>query len=328
MSSQMGSVRLSRLNSLVMEFFNEPHRSRRHLLTELGYGANGRALERDLKFLREEFGVEILYNRSTCLYEFHGNGNFILQLKMNRREVTSIAAGLNMVCHFLPHLEEDCSRFWAKLKTMLPKDLALEGEKLAESTVVALPVSRMDPMVFETILNAISDGRNVRFQYESPYSGEGSKPRCISPWGVFFLAHAWYFWGVAGEGEEPRTYRVSRIRSVFAFDDSGYIPPREGQDTRSYASSAWYGCSGGEKHDILIRVRPPLSAVVEETDWHPTQMITHMDDGSINIAATVPNLEDIARWVMASAPYAEVIEPLSLRRKIADLSSQVTNNHS
>ncbi len=328
MSSQMSSVRLSRLNSLVMEFFDKPHRSRKHLLMALGYEDNGRALERDLKFLREEFGVEILYNRHTCLYEFHGNGSFILQLKMNRREVTSIAAGLNMVCHFLPHLEEDCSRFWDKLKTMLPRDLAFEGEKLAESTVVALPVSRMDPMVFETILNAISDRRNVRFQYESPYSGEGSKPRCVSPWGVFFLAHAWYFWGVAGEGEEPRTYRVSRIRSVFAFEDGGYIPPQEGQDTRSYASSAWYGCSGGGRHDILINVRPPLSDVVEETNWHPTQKISHLDDGSINLKATVPNLDDIARWVMASAPYAEVVEPPSLRSRIADLGKIVTDFHS
>ncbi len=46
LSSQMSSVRLSRLNSLVMEFFHDPRRSRDHLLEALGYGSNGRALER------------------------------------------------------------------------------------------------------------------------------------------------------------------------------------------------------------------------------------------------------------------------------------------
>ncbi len=104
---------------------------------------------------------------------------------MNRREVTSIAAGLNMVCHFLPHLAEDCSRFWNKLKAMLPEDLAGQGEKLAKSAVVALPVSRMDPMVFETIINAVTDRRRIHFQYGSPYSDEGSKPRDVSPWESF-----------------------------------------------------------------------------------------------------------------------------------------------
>lgn len=328
MSAQMGSVRLSRLNSLVMEFFNKPCLSRRHLLDALGYGENGRALERDLKFLRDEFGVEITYNRRTRLYEFHGNGNFVLQLQMNRREITSIAAGLNMVCHFLPHLESDCSRFWNKLKTMLPRDIASEGERLAESTVVALPVSRMDPMVFETIVNAVSDKRNIHFQYESPYSGEGSKPRNISPWGVFFLAHAWYAWGTAGEGQKPKTYRVSRIRSVFAFEEGDFIPPEEGQDTRTYASSAWYGCPGGDKHDILLRIKPPLSAVVEETIWHPTQEIRHLDDGRIEISASVPNLDDIARWIMASAPFAEAIEPASLRKRVLELGVALSGFHS
>ncbi|HOI81223.1 MAG TPA: WYL domain-containing protein [Synergistales bacterium] len=328
MSSQMSSVRLSRLNSLVMEFFHEPRRSREHLLAALGYGSNGRALERDLKFLRDEFGVRIWYNRRTRLYEFHGNGSFILQLQMNRREVISIAAGLNMVCHFLPHLGEDCSRFWGKLKSMLPGAMAEQGEKLAESTVVALPVSRMDPMVFETVINAVSDRRRIHFQYESPYSVEGRKQRRISPWGVFFLAHAWYVWGSHSERDEPRTYRISRISSVFALDDGQYSPPPEGQDTRSFASSAWYGCSGGARHKVAVRVRAPLASVVEETDWHPTQRIEHMEDGSITISAVVPDLGEIGRWVMASAPYAEVLEPLSLRESISALCAMVHEGHS
>ncbi len=328
MSSQMSSVRLSRLNSLVMEFFHDPRRSRDHLLEALGYGSNGRALERDLKFLREEFGVDIRYNRRTCLYEFHGNGNFLLQLQMNRREVTSIAAGLNMVCHFLPHLSEDCSRFWSKLKAMLPEELASQGEKLAKSTVVALPVSKMDPMVFETIINAVSDRRRIHFQYGSPYSGEGSKPRDVSPWGVFFLAHAWYLWGASAGESEPRTFRISRIRSVFSIDDGGFAPPPEDSDTRSFASSAWYGCSGKGKHRILVRVRPPLSGVIEETDWHPSQEITRLEDGSIDIGAVVPDLGEIARWVMASAPYAEVLEPTALRDSVFELCRRVSEDHS
>lgn len=328
MSSQMSSVRLGRLNSLVMEFFHDPQRSRDHLLGSLGYGSNGRALERDLKFLREEFGVDISYNRRKGLYEFHGNGNFLLQLQMNRREVTSIAAGLNMVCHFLPHLAEDCSRFWNKLKAMLPEDLAGQGEKLAKSAVVALPVSRMDPMVFETIINAVTDRRRIHFQYGSPYSDEGSKPRDVSPWGVFFLAHAWYLWGTPTGGSEPRTFRISRIRSVFSFDDGEYMAPPDDKDTRAFASSAWYGCSGKGIHRIRVRVRPHLSGVIEETEWHPTQEITRLEDGSIEIGAVVPDLGEIARWVMASAPYAEVLEPDSLRSSVSELCRDLCVFHS
>lgn len=114
----------------------------------------------------------------------------------------------------------------------------------------------------------------------------------------------------------------------FALDDGHYSPPPEGQDTRSFASSAWYGCSGGGRHKVAVRVRAPLATVVEETKWHPTQRIEHMDDGSITISAVVPDLDEIGRWVMASAPYAEVLEPLSLRESISALCAMVHKGHS
>jgi len=327
LAKDMCSVRLARLNQLVMEFYKVSNPTREHLYYSLGYRC-ARTLERDLKYLREQYGVDIRFTRSSMSYHLEGMGTFLVNLQLSEREVTSLAAGLRMASHFLPHLSGSCENMWAKIQMVIPETLADQGRKLAGSAVVALPVSRMDPGVFETLIGAISNRRTVRFRYRSPYSGGKAKDHDVSPWGVFFRAHAWYLWGFSSRRRKPVTFRVSRIARVSAFDITGYIPPGEEQDVVSYAASAWYACSGEGLYDIRIRVRQPLGSVVEETVWHPSQKITRENDGAITLRACVPELGDVARWVMASAPYAEVLEPALLREQVEQLGEGVATVHS
>lgn len=219
MATDMCSVRLTRLNQLVMEFYKVSNPTRKHLYSSLGYRC-ARTLERDLKYLREQYGVDIRFTRSTMTYHLEGMGTFLVNLQLSEREVTSLAAGLGMASHFLPHLSKSCENMWAKIQMVIPKTLADQGRKLAGSAVVALPVSRMDTGVFETLIGAISDRRTVRFRYRSPYNG------------------------------------------------------------------------------------------------------------AITLRACVPELGDVARWVMASAPYAEVLEPVLLREQVEQLGEGVAAVHS
>jgi replicative superfamily II helicase len=77
-----------------------------------------------------------------------------------------------------------------------------------------------------------------------------------------------------------------------------------------------------------LKIEPPLAAVVAETTWHPTQKIEENEDGSIILSATVPNLGDVARWVMASAPYAKALEPTELKSQLYELGTSIVNSHS
>ena len=65
----------------------------------------------------------------------------------------------------------------------------------------------------------------------------------------------------------------------------------------------------------------PLAAIVADTKWHSTQEIEYKEDGSIILSATVPDLEEVARWAMSCAPHIEVMEPEELRKKVAELGN-------
>ena len=76
MPRDISSIRLSRLNRLMMLFHRYPRLSREDILEGVGY-ASGRTFERDAEFLRDEYGVEISYSRETRLYSLCSRGNLI-----------------------------------------------------------------------------------------------------------------------------------------------------------------------------------------------------------------------------------------------------------
>ncbi len=317
MPRDISSVRLSRLNRLMMLFHRYPRLSREDVLAGVGY-ASGRTFERDAEFLRDEYGVEISYSRETRLYSLCSRGTFILNFTMGEREVLALSAGLRMAEHFLPHLREEVSELWSKLKALLPEDLARQGDELGGSAVVALPVSTVDPEVFEAVLDACRSARTLEIAYTSPYGDRAPRSHVVYPWGVFFQAHAWYLWAGNAKYPDTGTYRISRISSVRQAPDIPRIDPPEGEDLRSYASSAWYACAGRACREVAIRVMPPLSRVVAETVWHPSQRTEEREDGSIILRASVPDMGEVVRWMLASAPYALPLEPPELRARLVE----------
>lgn len=325
MPRDLGSIRIARLNDLVQELSTHGFLPKKELMARLEY-TQDRTLERDIAFLRDQYGVQIDYDRHRGAYCLRGTGRFVAVFDLSEREVTALAAGLGMASHFLPHLQEECESLWGKIRFRLPRGLSDHGERLGQSAVVALPVSPMDPKVFETCLNAIRQSKAIRIRYRSPYGDGSVKGYELSPWGVFFRAHAWYLWAGNPACGEARTYRVSRISQVVMEERPMDMQPPEA-GVAAFAQSAWYACPGEPCHDVAIRVRPPLADVVAETPWHASQSLSREEDGTLRLFAKVPDLDEVARWVMASAPYAEVIEPPALRERIRDLAGQAAQRH-
>lgn len=70
-----------------------------------------------------------------------------------------------------------------------------------------------------------------------------------------------------------------------------------------------------------------MSHIVVETTWHPSQKIEECPDGSIILSAEVPHLEEVAKWILATAPFAEALEPPELRQKVVELARRVMGRH-
>lgn len=328
MPKEISSSRISRLNT-IMEKLCSRHTIPGRKLRDTGGNGCSRTFQRDLRYLREEFGAEILYDKTSDTYSLFNRGTFVLFLSMRESQVQGIVAGLSMASHFLPHLKEDLSELWGKISATLPSRLIRQGEALGCAAVIATPVSSIKPQIFHLLIDAINQRVPVRFFYTSPYDKHPEpKERVASPWGVFFQAHAWYLWASHPDIPDGVTYRISRIDTPLMWPDGVYQEKPKGQDISYYASSCWYAYRGGPEVEIELNISPPLSLVIPETTWHPTQTIEAKEDGSAVLRATVSEnaLGSVARWVLASAPFVTVKEPERLAFEVTLLVDKLTKN--
>ena len=310
---------MERLNNLVWLLKDGRGYSKSDLMAKFEY-KTPRTFERDLEYLRYNFDVEIENDRAKHLYRCHDTGRFALRLSLSEKEVTALTAGLRMAQHFLPYIHEEAEMLWSKIGCLLPKDLLDHGEALSSATVVSLPVSRLDPAILQKLIDSIKNRKTLKITYSSPYQNKEVKERTIFPWGVYFQAHAWYLWAGSPDHEDGATWRISRVMSCEEMDTEWKNPPN-GQTVQDYAGSAWFAHPGELKYRIKLHFFMPLAAIVAETKWHSTQEIEYKEDGSIILSATVPDLEEVARWAMSCAPHIEVMEPVELRKKVAKLGN-------
>ena len=284
--------------------------------------SNRRALQDDIRLLRDEYKAEIIYKRNFpqryCLtYE----GEFLLSLSLNSNDITALSLGFGMAVHFMPGFKEHCKDLWQKIAAIVPDSLITMGEILANAVTMELPVSAIKSMIFETVLEAVNDHQALEIVYTSPYKDRQPKTHVIFPYDLFFKAHSWYM--AAGCEDRVLMFKLARIQSVKLLYDVEFVPPPEDYDAQAVKSSAFYVKYGDLKHDVTLEVREPMASIISETPRHITQRISRIDADTVQLTMTVPELDEVARWILSCSPHIKVIKPIELRDKVCELAQQV-----
>jgi predicted DNA-binding transcriptional regulator YafY len=157
---------------------------------------------------------------------------------------------------------------------------------------------------------ALIDRKCLEGTYASPYQ---SSDKCLvlHPYRLCLVKQAWYLIARPEGSTHPVTYRVARFRSLRALDTMAEVP--EDFDLRAYFGDAWAVYRGDRSYDVEIRFVPEAAALVTETTWHHTQQARRHEDGSVKLSFRVDGLEEIARWLLGWAGWAEVVKPEELR---------------
>ena len=280
-----------------------------------------RALQEDIRMLRDEYRTEIVFKRKKPYrYYLKSEGDFLLSLNLNEEDVIALVAGLGMVSHFIPPMKNNCKFLWDKIKKILPENLVNFGQWLSGVATVATPVSGMNAEIFNTILKALRDKSMLELNYSSPYKKRGTRSHILAPWGVFFRAHAWYLLAGKQRKQIPYLFRLSRISKAEIRSDIVFVEPPESYSQENFTASAWYATPGELNFNIKLKILEPMATIVAETTWNPTQKTKRLDENTIELTANIPDLKEVARWVLSSAPYVTVEEPHELRKIVNELA--------
>lgn len=165
----------------------------------------------------------------------------------------------------------------------------------------------------------------VTFNYSKPGSVQ-PEPKEIRPVAVFFRRHAFYLSGFPKELEEPRMYRINRIKNLMVLKESFKALDF---DIKSYLNDAFEFFATGPVDEVVIKFEKSVAPFISELVWHPRQMLEPQDDGSLIFRLKISINQEIVRWILQYGGECEVLSPEILREMVKEQAQRMNHiyNH-
>jgi predicted DNA-binding transcriptional regulator YafY len=209
-----------------------------------------------------------------------------------------------------------------KLLAALPPGLRESAALARERFLLDAPGWFRDddrPPHLAVIAGAVWKQQPLRVRYRGR---EGEGERTIDPLGLVLKAGVWYL--VARTGDEPRTYRISRIEEL-ALLDSGFERPVD-FDLGDYwreSSERFLAHMYGERATVRLSPRalrhlpqllddPWVARSTAESATLPGA------DGWVQVLVPIESVEIAVAQLLPLGPEAEVLAPVELRVRMAD----------
>lgn len=164
-----------------------------------------------------------------------------------------------------------------------------------------------------TLNEAVLARETVRIRYRTGGTGTAAT-RDLDPYRVWYRSGGLYVVGLDHRSREIRTFAVDRIGSLTLAGRR--FEPRSDFDFDSYVGSS-FGIVHEPASRVRIRFEKAWATYVEERSWHPTQKLSRLPGGRLELAMEAGGSSELRSWVLSFGAGAEVLEPASLRDEVA-----------
>lgn len=192
-----------------------------------------------------------------------------------------------------------------------------EAMGLQRQVYVSGRIKAMNESIYyavDTIHNAISENKKIRFQYyqwnikkEMELRRDGAYYQ-ISPWGLSWDDENYYLVGYDSAVGEIRHYRVDKMLDIQMLDE-----PREGKDhfrkldMADYAKKS-FGMFGGKEQDVKLLVDNSLAGVIIDRFGKEVMMIP-ADEEHFTVNVTVLVSSQFLGWVFSLGEKVKILAP-------------------
>lgn len=312
--------RTDRLLAIVLEL--QRHGARRAEDLAATFETSKRTIYRDIQALCES-GVPVMAQAGVgySLVE----GYFLPPLSFTTDEATMLLLGSEFVADsFDAQYREAAHAAGRKIEVVLSAKLRGEVEYLRDSIAFVAPetlASDASAKFLPTLRRAIVEQRAIRFHYHTRYSMDRStarKTRDADPYGLVHYGDAWYLMAYCHLRREVRQFRLDRMSELKLIEQSfvrptdfKLAPPEE--DTRPVVIRALFNA------DAAPWVR-------ESRSYYITEMTDHQDGLLVTMKARSET--EVISWLLGWCDQVEILEPESLRQRIADTAQKIFEKNS
>jgi proteasome accessory factor B len=173
--------------------------------------------------------------------------------------------------------------------------------------------SDIDPVIWETVAEALQHCRRLRITYLKPGSERG-EARLVDPYHAVSFHGEWYLICFCRLRKGIRVFAVSRIKRAKKQNKFFTIPA---DFNHADFTDTNFGVFRDEQHHEVVIYFPARHApYILEREWHPSQTIKKQEDGSLILSFTTNHLFEVKRWVLSWGSGVKVLAPGKLQSAI------------
>lgn len=287
---------------------------------------------REVEYIKTMFNLEERFNPNgyeKLFYLTEDNIRKYTSLKMPNLNLSASETTALMLLRGKSKLFQD-SVYEQHLKRAFNKIFTIDDYKLDQfqnlTNIILLGETKnknyeeKESIINELVL-AMELKKTCRITYHSYYYNS-KKTYNINPLHLFQRDGGLYFFTTINDYKDIRNLAVERVLNIEILDKDFQIPSNF--DPNDYLETT-FNLEFGEPDEYKILFSSKQELYISERKWAKEQKIEKQEDGKILLWLKTSGRDDIKSWVMSYGTDAELLEPKSLRKEIAEELEQLTN---
>ena len=172
------------------------------------------------------------------------------------------------------------------------------------------------------ISDAYITNRKLNIKYKSINSKPGE--RIVHPYGIYTYNGDTYMIAFCEKRNEMRDFKICRIIDIDILDEK--YKRDENFNFGEYTKNS-IGNFKGKEIDIHLIIEDPFATIVSEKIMSENQVITEIDENTIDFRASVKGYEQIKSWIFGMGKYVKVIEPKKLADEILEDAKNMVSKY-
>jgi|694.fasta_scaffold27874_7 predicted DNA-binding transcriptional regulator YafY len=277
---------------------------------------SSKTVMRDIEFMRDRLGLPMEYEPVRHGFFYTAPVRDFPVMKVSQGEVAALLLAQKSLEQFRgTPFERPLATAFRKLSNSFGGEMEIAWHELEQALSVRHTGTGLADMeIFDRLSKAVMDGAEVSFAYHK-LAGEKPEERVVRPYHLGCIENQWYLFGHDLDRGAIRTFALPRIKA----------PERTGGKFRrpkdfslaKVLEGSFAVFESVEAKRVKLRFTGVASRLVVERIWHSSQKLKQ-DKTAAVLEMRVGLSPDLKQWVMSWGIDVEVLEPLELRKAIAD----------
>jgi predicted DNA-binding transcriptional regulator YafY len=281
--------------------------------------ASSATVKRLVRFLRDELGVEVHFDREQGGYLLNRTARptkAVLGPAYDSQELSALLSAHEILAQIPPGLfRRETQGLRSRLQQLLYKRPTGHAG-IRDRVRLVLPQRRsVDETRFEEVLKALSARMRLQLRYRSRSKDEDTE-RVVSPVRLTFYRSNWYLAAWCHLTQGLRIFSLDRVAESRITPIPAHELPEKTID--EHLSSAYGIFEGKATHTAHLRFTPTAARWIADEEWHPDQRLEHRADGGVDLHVPYYRTTELKMDLMRLGAEVEVLAPQALRDQIAE----------